>query len=210
MAENKKSFLLYCDIHFTIQKLTDEQSGKLFKHILSYVNDENPELNDFILELVFEPIKQALKRDLKRYEAICLRNKDNGSKGGRPKTKQRKPKKPIGLITNPNNPDGSRNNPNNPDEPDIDIDIDIDNGIDKEIKKKIKYNDFVSMFEDEYQKLICEHGKQNTELFIHTLSNYKGANGKKYKSDYLAILNWVVDKAKKEGKYIKPERLVMP
>jgi hypothetical protein len=33
------------------------------------------------------------------------------------------------------------------------------------------------------------------------MNNYKGATGKKYKSDYLAILNWVIDKVKKEGKY---------
>lgn len=126
MAKNKTSFLLYVDLVHTVGKLSDDQAGKLFKHILSYVNDENPVLNDLILELVFEPIKQQLKRDLKRYEAICLRNKDNGSKGGRPKSKTKKPKKPSGLFTNPNNPDGSRNNPNNPDEPDNDNDNDTD------------------------------------------------------------------------------------
>lgn len=70
MAENKRSFLLYTDVHFTVKKLTDEQSGKLFKHILSYVNDENPVINDLILEIAFEPIKQSLKRDLRKYEII--------------------------------------------------------------------------------------------------------------------------------------------
>jgi hypothetical protein len=206
MAENKRSFLLYTDVHFTVKKLSDEQAGKLFKHILSYVNDENPTINDVILDLVFEPIKQALKRDLKRYEAICQRNKDNGSKGGRPKAKQRKPKKPSGLILNPNNPDGSRDNPKNPDEPDNDIDndSDIDNGTEKE--KKTKYADFVSMLQSEYGKLILQHGDENTKVFIEILNNYKGSTGKKYKSDYMTILNWVIDKAKKEGKYkAKPQ-----
>jgi hypothetical protein len=70
MAENKRSFLLYTDVHFTVKKLTDEQAGKLFKHILSYVNDENPIMNNKIIDLVFEPIKQALKRDLRKYEII--------------------------------------------------------------------------------------------------------------------------------------------
>lgn len=198
MAENKRSFLLYTDVHFTVKKLSDEQAGQLFKHILSYVNDENPVTENVILELVFEPIKQNLKRDLKRYEAICLRNKDNGSKGGRPKAKIKKPRKPSGLITNPNNPDGSRNNPENPDEPDNDIDI--DNDIDKE-KKKIKYSEFVSLLEKEYDTLISDHGEKNTKLFIETLNNYKGSSGKKYKSDYLTILNWVIDDTKKKGKY---------
>lgn len=70
MAENKKSFLLYTDIHFTLKRLTDEQAGKLFKIILAYVNDENPESDDPLIAIAFEPIKQSLKRDLRKYEII--------------------------------------------------------------------------------------------------------------------------------------------
>ena len=91
MAENKKSFLLYCDIIHTINKLSDEQSGILFKHILAYVNDQHPVTEDVIIELVFEPIKQGLKRDLEKYLSICERNKINGENGGRPKNKPKKP-----------------------------------------------------------------------------------------------------------------------
>jgi len=75
---------------------------------------------------------------------------------------------------------------------------DKDNNKDKE---KNKYADFVSMTEEEYFKLVKQHGIKNTDKLIDILNNYKGANGKKYKSDYLAILNWVVDRAKKDGKY---------
>lgn len=70
MADNKRSFLLYADVHFTVKQLTDEQAGKLFKIILSYVNDENPEVDDLLIKIAFEPIKQALKRDLRKYELI--------------------------------------------------------------------------------------------------------------------------------------------
>ena len=68
MAENKKSFILYCDQKGVWDKLNNEQAGKLIKHIIAYVNDENPETDDFITELAFEPIKQHLKRDLKKWE----------------------------------------------------------------------------------------------------------------------------------------------
>ena len=64
MATNKKSFLLYCDIIHTIEKLSDEQAGKLLKHILRYVNDQDPIAEDVLTEIAFEPIKQNLKRDL--------------------------------------------------------------------------------------------------------------------------------------------------
>jgi hypothetical protein len=62
----------------------------------------------------------------------------------------------------------------------------------------IQYAEFVKMKESEYNKLVEEHGEPLTKKMIQVLDNYKGANGKKYKSDYRAILNWVVDKVKGE------------
>ena len=76
MAENKKSVLLYCDIILTVNKLTDEEAGRLFKHYLMYINDMQPETNDRLIDLLFEPIKQQLKRDLKVWESKCERNKE--------------------------------------------------------------------------------------------------------------------------------------
>ena len=74
MAKDKKSFVLYCDIIHTIEQLTDEQAGHLFKHVLYYVNDLNPDTDNVITKIAFEPIKQQLKRDLVRYEKIRERN----------------------------------------------------------------------------------------------------------------------------------------
>lgn len=68
MAQNKKSFLLYADLINTVEKLTDQKAGKLFKTILQYVNDRNPVVEDLLLQVAFEPIKQQLKRDLKDWE----------------------------------------------------------------------------------------------------------------------------------------------
>ena len=69
-------------------------------------------------------------------------------------------------------------------------------------EKKKKYAEFVSMKEEEYNKLISAHGIDNTTNLINTLNVYKGSTGKRYKSDYMTILNWVIDKLKKESKYI--------
>jgi hypothetical protein len=74
MAKDKKSFVLYCDIIHTIEQLSDEQAGHLFKHVLYYVNDLNPDTDNVITKIAFEPIKQQLKRDLVRYEKIRERN----------------------------------------------------------------------------------------------------------------------------------------
>ena len=100
MAEGKKGFILYADIIHTIKKLSLDKRGKLFTTILEYVNDENPEVSDILIDLVFEPIKRQLKRDLCKYESRATRSRENGAKGGRPK----KPKKPSGLKRNPEKP----------------------------------------------------------------------------------------------------------
>lgn len=60
--------------------------------------------------------------------------------------------------------------------------------------KKKKYAEFVSMTEEEYGKLVAEHGMIFVTACIAELDNYKGSRGKKYKSDYRAILSWVVDR----------------
>ena len=53
----KKSFILYTEQKATIDKLTDEQAGKLFKAIYEYVaTDKMPPL-DNLLDLVITPIK---------------------------------------------------------------------------------------------------------------------------------------------------------
>ena len=80
MATDKKSFLLYCDLIHTVEQLTDEQAGDLLKHILRYVNDKEPQTDNVITRIAFEPIKQSLKRDLQKYEDIRKRNQDNARK----------------------------------------------------------------------------------------------------------------------------------
>lgn len=119
------------------------------------------------------------------YEAICLKNSDN-------------------IKIRWNKKDTTEYDRIRPDtkHTDSDNDNDIDSGIDKDIKKKkIRYSDFVLMLPEEREKLVAEHGEKNTNILIEILNNYKGSSGKKYKSDYLTILNWVIDKAKKDGKY---------
>jgi hypothetical protein len=128
MAANKKSFVLYTDQRSYFDKLNDQEAGQLIKHIFSYVNDENPNAIDRIIDLSFEPIKLQLKRDLVKYESISNRNKSNGKLGGRPK--QEEPKKPTGLSGNPNKPKKA------------DTDNDNDTDINKKIPTFIEFRDY--------------------------------------------------------------------
>ena len=108
MAENKKGFVLYADLIHTVKQMPKEKAGELFLHILKYVNDEYPETDDLIINLTFEPIKQQLKRDLRKYEERAERSRKNGSKGGRPKKTQqdeKKTQKTQQVILKPKKPD---------------------------------------------------------------------------------------------------------
>ncbi len=114
MATDKKSFLIYCDIIHTVEQLTDEQAGDLFKHLLRYVNDLNPQSDSVITKIAFEPIRQALKRDLDKYETIRKRNSDNA-------------RMRWDATASSGIPNDTKN---------ADSDIVIDSGIDKDIKKQ--------------------------------------------------------------------------
>lgn len=66
-------------------------------------------------------------------------------------------------------------------------------------KEKKRVADFVEMTEEERAKLVEEFGETGAFRIIEILNNYKGACGKKYKSDYLAIRNWVVRRYEEEN-----------
>ncbi|MEK0369710.1 MAG: DUF6291 domain-containing protein [Nitrosopumilus sp.] len=78
--KDKKSFILYADQIELFEELSDEDAGQLIKHVLRYVNDLNPETSNPMVKISFIPIKQHLKRDLKRFESIKKKRSDAGKK----------------------------------------------------------------------------------------------------------------------------------
>lgn len=79
MAEGKKSFVLYADLIDNIDHLTNEEKGILFNHLLMYVNDMNPVLEDRLILTAWKPIQRQLKRDLSKYE----NSKEERSRSGK-------------------------------------------------------------------------------------------------------------------------------
>lgn len=71
--------------------------------------------------------------------------------------------------------------------------------------QKRKFAEFVSMTNDEYSSLVTKLGEQGTQRCIEILDNYKGQSGKTYKSDYRAILNWVITRYGEEQTKCKPQ-----
>ncbi|MBU0661650.1 MAG: phage replisome organizer N-terminal domain-containing protein [Bacteroidetes bacterium] len=79
-------------------------------------------------------------------------------------------------------------------------DVITQNRIEKNRIYKETYREFVTLTDKEYDKLVERYGKEQTEKMFDILNNYKGSKGKKYKSDYHAILSWVSDKVNGDSK----------
>lgn len=151
MAENKKSVLLYCDIIHTVEKLNNEEAGMLFKHYLKYINDLNPIPQNQLIEIIFEPIKQNLKRDLKKWEEKRKRN-SLIAKEGWEKRKYANASERMGMYAK-----------------NADIDNVID--IDKDIKENI-YGSFLKRFNQEVGKKYRGDEKSKRQLNARLKSGY--------------------------------------
>lgn len=81
MAKDKKGFILYADQKALFDQLSNDKAGELIKFIFAYVNDENPVTEDIIINLAFTPIKQQLKRDLKKFEETKEKRSEAGKVG---------------------------------------------------------------------------------------------------------------------------------
>jgi hypothetical protein len=183
MAEEKKGFLLYCDILYTVEKLTDEQAGKLFKHILKYVNDFNPECEDLITEIAFEPIKQSLKRDLVKWDERKQRLSEAGKVGANKRWQPHKTDdnriKPIAKMA-------------------VSVSANVS---DKDIYKRFAH---LSISNEEVKKLLVNYSSNKISDILNDIENYKGNT--KYKSLYLTAKKWL-QKNEPTSEGISPEEI---
>lgn len=183
MAENKKSFILYADLKHTLAKVPDDVAGRLFKVILEYVNDNNPVIeNDLLLEVLFEPIKQTLKRDLQRWEQFRIKQSENGKKGGRP-PKEEIPttiKPTTEIIDNQTNDSKEEESETNPKNPSL-----LDES-QKSLSVSVNVNDNVNVTANDI--VIVNKVKNNIEerklKFADTLKPYLFAYGKDMLNDF--------------------------
>jgi hypothetical protein len=70
----------------------------------------------------------------------------------------------------------------------------------KDPPSKKHYAEFVTLTEEEHQKLVTQFGPDGAGDRIEDLNLWKGSKGKKTASDYLTILNWARREVKEHGK----------
>lgn len=178
MAENKKAFVAYCDWLESFEELTDEEAGKLAKHLFRYVNDLNPEAPDRMTKMCFIPIKQSLKRDLVKYEERAERARINGSKGGRPKTQ-----KTQRVNSKPRKPDTVNGNGNGNVNDNVNVTV-----INKQIPA---YEDFKEYALDKCSELNfnVSENQINAKYQSWKGNNWRNGNGKQIKNWKSTLLN---------------------
>lgn len=85
--QEKNSFILYTDQKEVVDKLTDEQAGKLMKALYQYSeNGTMPEL-DTLLEIAIIPIKQSIDKNNEKWEEERQKRSEAGRLGGLKKAK---------------------------------------------------------------------------------------------------------------------------
>lgn len=103
------------------------EKGEVLDAIMRYGFDGEEYSGDsVVVAVIFDLTKPYIDENNKRYDAVVERNRNNGKKGGRPKS-TKNPEKPSGLFWEP------RKTQKNPDEPrrtqtNLDTDTDTDTG----------------------------------------------------------------------------------
>jgi hypothetical protein len=85
MQQKKEKFELNKELIHTVSKVSDEMAGQLFKHILGYVNDKNPQSENIIVNLLFTPIEHSLQEALLKKELFRKHCQEAGKKSAEQK-----------------------------------------------------------------------------------------------------------------------------
>jgi hypothetical protein len=187
MAKDKKSFILYSDIIYTVEKLSDIEAGQLLKHLLRYVNDQNPTTKNPLVEIAFEPIKQQLKRDLVKFEDVKGKRSEAGKAGAIKRWQDiANANKGIQTIAN------------------IAVnDNDNVNVISKDIYRSFAH---LSISNADIEKLLDKYSINEIDEVLDSIENFKG--NKKYTSLYLTANKWL-SKNKKSTEVEEPKELLL-
>jgi len=77
MGKEQKGFVVYGDVQAVVDELNDEQTGKLFRAMITYFATGKAPKFDGILKYVWIPIRQQMDRDKEKYDAKCEKNRKN-------------------------------------------------------------------------------------------------------------------------------------
>lgn len=95
---------IFCDMSGTVDVLSDAEAGRLLKAILHYGMDGTDDQLPGQEKLVFQMLRAQIDRDRESYAQKAQRNRENGSKGGRPRKPTGTQQNPVGFQKTQQNP----------------------------------------------------------------------------------------------------------
>ena len=186
---NKEAFLFHLD-YINREELTVEEVGTLTLAMMSYSEEGvEPDFEDRALRMEWKRIRQRMDADMDAYEEKCRTNRDNGSKGGRPRKNRTVISETERLLQKPN---GFSKNPEKPDtDIDIDIDIDIDNECEDIYINNIQETAPAPTLNDIKQFCFLKDLRTNAEAFFYHYEAAGWLNSRGYPLDWRnKILEW--------------------
>lgn len=207
--KGKSSFVLYTDLLEIVEVLSNEQAGLLFKTVLRYVNDLNPEIPKEI-QLAFIPIKQSLKRDLEKWEDIKIKRSEAGKKHkGNQYTLEQDGTNGTSVPTMEQNGTNGTDNVNVNVNDNVNVSVNVNDSVNnnkslskpKPVKHKYGTYGWILLTEEQHQKLEEEYGTDKLQQYINNLDEYiqQSGNKNKYKDFNLVLRksireNWSIHK----------------
>lgn len=168
-----------------IKDFPTEVRLEVYDAIVQYAFDDK--VHEFVYpmaKMAFVFIKIDIDTTTKRQDEISIKRRLAGKKGGKVKAKSKTEKNKNKVISI------AETTQSLPEPPKQEVQQKAVRNK-KPIKKQ--YAEYVLLAEEEYQNLVNKHGEDAIQWMITKLDNYKASSGKKYQSDYRAILNWVVE-----------------
>jgi hypothetical protein len=170
----KESFVIYKAFYEPISELSDEDLGQLFRFIFLYQIKEIEPPNTSRIYMAFQFFKNQFRLDNEKYLVVVNRNKNNGSKGGRPKT-QDNPKNPVGYLK--------------PKKADNDNDNDNDKLLGKPKPRKIQFEESNLFDKIIFKETFPDWSQDKLRHYYDSALRYS-VEGNKYVSWELAIKQW--------------------
>lgn len=192
MSEFEMKYIpIFKDGKRTLLSMPDEILGHLIKNLIRYSDGEELVTNDFgnqLTDLEKSSIEDTQADMIRRYDLAvenCRKNSINGSKGGRPKAKQKPTKSQTKANKKPNESQTKATNTNT----------------NTNIKKTYGECANVYLTEEEHSKIVNE----GLTGLIEELSLYIASKGDKYKSHYAVIKQWAMRRKREQAEKEKPK-----
>lgn len=199
---SKSNFLLSDEWETMFSSLPDAEAGKLIKAAFSYHSGQEVNIDDPVVNAIFQMIKAKIDENERKYAEICQKRAEAArAKAEKEEQDETNASKCIQMQANASK--AQQETPDNDSDNDSDNDNDsLSSERDRTRVRAIRHKHgeykHVLLTDDEYKKLCEDFGADIADKAIKAVDEYCETSGKTYKNYNLAIRKWGIDRARGE------------